>query len=249
MKFRILPSFFYYKFCQLIYKEKKRGWQKYEINFLNEFDSDELKKTILNLEKVGYHDKKTHGYYIDTVKEGDNYKTYTQENIYLGADNKTYIFLKNFLKTNYRKISSIFGSKFRVVNIHIYITKSDVSKNAFYRFHTDDLPSGYLKIMIYPFGVSKEIGTTEFKVGTNKSIFLEGKSGMWVLFDPNKLMHRGNPPTSKDAERYAIVLTLGCSHRKSLQILNAGCNAFVPKYPWKEYKNLDVLNITQRGNV
>jgi hypothetical protein len=133
-----------------------------------------------------------------------------------------------------RFAASSLGYPVRVVNVRMWSTSASSGKNAGANdWHRDGFPEGILKIMIYLTPPSREIGTTEVQLEDGKSIAVEGQAGLIMLFDNNKLLHRGVPPERQGADRIIVEVTVIPSLFPVLSPVFAGLNAQFPKYPWR----------------
>lgn len=92
-----------------------------------------------------------------------------------------------------------------------------------HNFHLDGCPPGVIRALIYLVDVSKENGPFEYLDEAGRSHLATGPKGTLLLFDANRLMHRGSQPLS--ASRRVIDLTVApraTGHPR--QILSAGMN-------------------------
>ena len=81
-------------------------------------------------------------------------------------------------------------SPFFVVNVRAWESKADAQDFGPSAWHSDGMPRGHLKLMIYLDGLGNELGSLEIE--GCKPIF--GPPGLAVLFKNSDLNHRARPP-------------------------------------------------------
>ncbi|MCE7997268.1 MAG: hypothetical protein HEP70_00265 [Rhodobiaceae bacterium] len=65
-------------------------------------------------------------------------------------------------------------------------------------FHFDGAPPGVLRALVYLTDVDESSGPFEFLTDAGENIHAVGPTGTLLIFDPNKLEHRGRPPEKRE---------------------------------------------------
>jgi len=121
------------------------------------------------------------------------------------------ILIEKIIKKESSKIENCLNSKFTLLNVRAWSTKSGSPNEHMYGFHCDGYPNEIFKIMLYLTPFNKNFGGLEIvhdtKVG-EKIIFDETeKIGLYCLFKNSLIKHRGVPGKNKDRVSIEITLT------------------------------------------
>jgi hypothetical protein len=92
-------------------------------------------------------------------------------------------------------------------------------------FHYDGTPPGVMRALIYLTDVTEDSGPFEYQCTTGVSVKVVGEAGTVVIFDANRLFHRGSPPISRKRR----VIDLCCAprpHNDIRRVIWPGMNAW-----------------------
>ena len=158
--------------------------------------------------------------------------------------------LEPILQSLKQPISQCMRTPWRVASLRVWETyPGDIHSNDLKigpnNWHTDGFPLSALKIMIYPLGISSEIGTTEFQLPTGHYA-PEGEPGTWIFFKNSEIVHRGIAP--KINKRLSIEVTILPSLEYDFKPIAAGLNARFPIFPWMK-PHVSSLQIYKKGDV
>ena len=128
------------------------------------------------------------------------------------------------------EITACLGHNFRIANLNCWGMTPAAAEFASNAWHTDGLPPGMYKLLIYLTPPSKEGGTSEIKFSDGTSTLVEGPAGSWLLFNSTNLLHRGLPALS--GERIIINATIIPAFKNQTRPFFAGQAAVFPWFPW-----------------
>lgn len=119
--------------------------------------------------------------------------------------------LEAFLSGIGSAIEAELQTPWHVLNVRCYETALSFRSGP-QAWHRDGMPSGIVKILVYLAGPGQQAMGSELIDFEGRHVAVAGESGIWLLFDPSRLVHRG-PATGSDRRRI-IEVTL-CSDLKT----------------------------------
>jgi len=134
-------------------------------------------------------------------------------------------------------VSQVLGGPWRLLTYKSWSTPSladvsgaekDFGNTA---WHTDGMPFGIFKIMIYTTALGPGLGGIELKADNGEVTALTTPAGAWLLFFNSHLWHRAVAPTIPNTTRRVIELTICPWHQMVLTPVHLGLNARQPIYP------------------
>ena len=146
-------------------------------------------------------------------------------NEWITLDALTVATLNDVFEELRQTIATILGCPWRVLNVRSWIAKPQPAHGP-YRMHTDGLPKGILKLMIYSTPIGGEGGGLRVDIGDGQTQDIVGPAGTWVLFYNSRLHHAGIPPTA--GERIATEVTLCPWPTFELEPVSLDMNGAIP---------------------
>jgi hypothetical protein len=138
-----------------------------------------------------------------------------------------------YSEANFQQLSSIIGYPFTILNCRFYLSTPHGQLGVGpQRFHTDGCPPGVVRAMWYLDDVDSENGPTEFiHPLTQRETSIHCLRGSVLVFDANRLLHRGKPPISRTRRVVDLVL---CPELRGLErtVISAGMNSW-PVTPFR----------------
>lgn len=98
--------------------------------------------------------------------------------------------------------------------------------------HFDGWPLAIKRLYFYPYGVNRELGSTEMIDKQGRKLIAEGGPGTWMLFENSQILHQALPNAAK--ERATIEITIAPSFKTDTTIVEAGVNGMFPFYPFED---------------
>ena len=128
-------------------------------------------------------------------------------------------------------IKSCIKSDFTIYNARPIYSKLHTSNASGPQdWHFDNCPPGLVRAILYLSDVDKESGCFEYKDKNEIIQSVEGDSGLFFLFNANKILHRGKPPISKERKALDFVIGPRIPNTDPL-LINGGMNNW-PVNPW-----------------
>jgi hypothetical protein len=98
--------------------------------------------------------------------------------------------------------------------------------------HFDGWPLAIKRLYFYPYGVDRELGSTEMIDKQGRERIAQGGPGTWMLFENSQVLHQALPNAVK--ERATIEITIAPSFETDTTIVEAGVNGMFPFYPFDD---------------
>lgn len=113
--------------------------------------------------------------------------------------------IEGFLNGIRQQVEHELQTPWTVLNVRCYDT-AIAFRTGPQMWHTDGFPSAIVKLLIYLTDGAGPVNGSELVDLQGQRVAVTGDSGSWLLFDPNRLVHRG--PTQGTGPRRIVEVTL-----------------------------------------